>query len=123
MIRYPQMRAEVIEAVRSLADPHYQNRVWIRREYPHEGFYDDLTATVNTLFDDTSVLDDPAASVGVVLHQDETEAMRALAAVLSPLVDELAGASDAAYLAHPAWADVVSRAKAAYAALRRNGQG
>jgi hypothetical protein len=117
------MRAEVIEAVRSLADPRYQQRVWIRHEYPHEGFYDDLTMNVNVLFDDTSVLDDPAKSVGVALYEEETEVMRALAAVLSPLVDELEDASDAAYLAHPSWATVVARAQAAYALLHRNGSG
>ncbi|TWF93477.1 SCO4402 family protein [Saccharopolyspora dendranthemae] len=110
-LRYPEMRAEVIDAVTSLADPDYQQKVWIRREYPQPGFYDDLTTNINILFDDICVLPDPQTRVGIVLHPNEVDVMKALSDVLEPLVDELGDASDAQYLNHPQWARVVAAAR------------
>ncbi|MBQ0923049.1 SCO4402 family protein [Saccharopolyspora endophytica] len=110
-LRYPEMRAEVIDAVTSLADPDYQQKVWIRREYPQPGFYDDLTTNINILFDDVCVLPDPRTRVGIVLHPSEVDAMKALGDVLDPLVDELGDATDAQYLNHPQWTNVVTAAQ------------
>lgn len=119
-IRYPQMRAEVLEAVRALSDPDYQQRVWIRGEYPHEGFYDDLTTNIHTLFDDVCVLPDPHTRVGVVLYPDEVEALTGLGQHLDPLINELGDAADAHYLEHPQWTSVVAAARRSYETLRRN---
>ncbi|WP_143061026.1 SCO4402 family protein [Saccharopolyspora shandongensis] len=119
-IRYPEMRAEVIDAVRSLSDLDYQRRVWIRHEYPQDGFYDDLTTNVNILFDDTCVLPEPEQRVGVVLHFSEVEAIKALGEVLDPLIGELGDASDGQYLEHPQWPEVVTRAQRAYQILSRH---
>ena len=119
-LQYPDMRAEVVDAVRSLADPSYQQRVWIRREYPEEGFYDDLTTNVNILFDDVCVLPEPEQRVGVVLYPSEVGVMKELGDVLDPLIDELGDVSDARYLEHPQWAEVVRRAQRAYEVLHQN---
>ncbi|GGI76806.1 hypothetical protein GCM10011581_12400 [Saccharopolyspora subtropica] len=121
-IRFPDMRAEVVLAVKSLADPDYQQRVWIRHEYPHEGFYDDFTQNVHILFDDTCVLPEPHQRVGSVLFPNEVDVMKALGDVLDPLIDELGDASDAQYLAHPQWTEVVHRASNAYQVLHANDQ-
>lgn len=119
-IQYPDMRAEVVEAVRALSDPDYQHRVWIRHEYPRENFYDDFTTNVNILFDDVCVLPEPQDRVGVVLHPGEVETMRALGEVLEPLIDQLGDASDARYLEHPQWPTVIDRARRAYGLLSQN---
>ncbi len=112
-IRYPDMRAEVIDAVASLADPDYQQKVWIRREYPQPGFYDDLTTNINILFDDVCVLPNPHTRVGIVLHPGEVDAMKKLGDVLDPLIDELGDAPDTQYLNHPQWPEVITRARQA----------
>lgn len=119
-IRFPEMRTEVVLAVRSLSDPDYQQRVWIRGEYPRENFHDNFTENVHVLFDDVVVLPDPQVGVGAVLYPDEVDAMKALGEVLDPLIDELGNVDDAAYLAHPKWAEVVHRAKNAYQVLHAN---
>lgn len=119
-IQYPDMRAEVVDAVRSLSDLDYQQRVWIRREYQREGFYDDFTTNVNILFDDVCVLPAPQERLGVLLHPDEVGAMRLFGDVLGPLIDELGDVSDARYLEHPQWPEVVARARRAYELLSQN---
>lgn len=118
-IRYPNFRAELVYAVRALSDPDYQQRVWVHGEVPAEGRYD-FTHSVHILFDDMSVLPDPQIGVGAVLYPDEVDVMKALGEVLDPLIDELGNVNDAAYLAHPKWAEVVRRAKNAYQVLNAN---
>lgn len=119
-IRYPEMRAEVVEATRALADPEYQHRVWIRGEYPHEGFYDDLTTNIHTLFDDVCVLPNPHSRVGFVLYPNEVEALHALGELLDPLINELGDTNDAQYLSHPQWPEITNKAQHAYETLRSN---
>ncbi|WP_194166551.1 SCO4402 family protein [Mycolicibacterium sp. P9-22] len=82
------MRQQTVTALTALADRDYPQRVWIDREYPREGFYDDLTLNVNTLYD--MVLPDPQARLGVVLlSESEVALLTALEQVLGPLVDDL----------------------------------
>lgn len=119
-IRYPDMRAEVVGAVKALADPDYQQRVWIRQEFPHENFYDDFTQKAHILFDDVLVLPEPESAVGDVLYPNEVDALRALGEVLDPLIDELGEAPDARYLDHPQWAEVIRKAENAYRVLSNN---
>ena len=119
-VRHPSMRAEVVLAVQSLADLEYQRRVWIRRDYPQETFFDDLTQNVNILFDDTEVLPAPSPAVGDTLYPSEVASMTALGNVLDPLIDELGNAHDAHSLHHPQWPHVVRSAQAAYAVLNTN---
>lgn len=41
-----------MEALESLADRDYQQRVWIEHQYPHDDFYDELDLEIHILFDD-----------------------------------------------------------------------
>jgi len=118
VIRYPGMRQQVLSAIDALADPEYQQRVWIRRELPHPDYYDELDLNVHILFDDAQVLPDPASAVGVLLHPDEVEPLGALGTVLDPLIDELDDQPDAVYLGHPRWGEVVRAAEAARSVMR-----
>jgi hypothetical protein len=117
-VRYPEMRREVVNALTSLSDPAYQRRVWIGRDYPREGFFDDLTLTVNVLYD--MVLPDPGARLGTVLTDDrEVDTLALLERVLGPLIADLGDAPDARYLSDPRWGDVVDAARSALTAMRR----
>lgn len=122
MIRYPEARVQVLAAVEALADPEYQRRVWIRGELPKPEYVDDLTVNVHILFDDFTVLPDPAPRAGYSLYPDEVEPLRALGAVLDPLLDELDGQPDERYLEHPQWTEVVRAAASAWTVMRANEQ-
>jgi hypothetical protein len=115
-VRFPDMRSNVISAIYALANREHQHRVWIERTYPREGYYDDFTLNLNVLYDDTLVLDDPAATLGTVLRsQDEVVAMGTLAAAIDNLLrQEGDGKADADYMASPLWDAVVRSALAAY---------
>lgn len=115
-VRYPLMRAEVIGAVQSLADPDYQWRVWVRREYPKPGYYDDFAMNIHILFDDTTVLEDPDGAVGDILRSPaEAEALRRLAEALNHVLDTVGRGDepDQNYLESAHWSAVIEAADAA----------
>jgi hypothetical protein len=117
-VRYPRMRAEAVLALRALADPAYQQTVWVEREYPTDTYHDDLGMTVHVLYDDTRVLAEPLDCVGTVLASPaEAEELAVLAGVLGPILDRRTSARDEEYLADPAWPQVVSAARRAVAML------
>ncbi|WP_157252732.1 SCO4402 family protein [Nonomuraea typhae] len=118
-IRFPKMRDEVISAIRALADPGHQETVWRKREYPHDGYYDDFSTNIHILYDDTGVCEDPFGSIGLYLKsQAEAEAIARVAEALNELLEiEGAGRTDAEYLGSPHWHAVVRAASVARQAL------
>ncbi|MGW8327721.1 SCO4402 family protein [Streptomyces sp. NPDC055897] len=117
-VTLPEMRAEVISAVRALADPEYQQRVWIDRIYPKPNFFDDFTLNVNIL-NDATVLEAPEAALGYTLASDaEVRAMSALANALDSALNTVGrDASDAEFMASEPWPGVVAAARDALTAL------
>ncbi|AZQ71325.1 MULTISPECIES: SCO4402 family protein [Streptomyces] len=117
-VQLPDMRAEVISAVRALSDREYQQRVWIDRQYPSPGYYDDFTLNVNVL-DDAAVLDDPNSAVGFTLASDEeARAMADLAVSINEVLAAVGSESpDSAFLGSPLWGDVLDAAKNALRVL------
>ncbi|MEN3540968.1 hypothetical protein AAH991_38045 [Microbispora sp. ZYX-F-249] len=118
-VRFPQARGDILSALSALASPEYQQRVWIERDYPREGYYDDFTLNINILYDDTCVLEDPEKAVGIYL-KDRIEA--AVLADLARALDALFAAlgterSDLEYMQSPLWRRVVESAKSAYRTL------
>lgn len=117
-VRYPNARWQVMDAVASLSDPDYQERIWIRREYPHPNFYDSFDQVVHTLFDDWTVLPDPRAAVGAILVDGpEVPRLADLGATLSRLIDRLGDVPDEHYLNHDDWQTVLTEAALALAAM------
>ncbi|MFJ9786165.1 hypothetical protein ACIRSS_41805 [Amycolatopsis sp. NPDC101161] len=115
------MRNEIVRAVKALADPEYQWSAWVRRELP-PGQYDEFTHRIHILYDDTQVLEDPAAAVGVYLYsREEADAMAKLAAALDALFAELGTElSDEDYLRARAWSSVVAAAREALGSLEKH---
>jgi len=113
------MRNEVIGALRALADPAHQEAVWIRREYPHPGYYDDFDHNIHILYDDSGVCEDPFGSIGSYLKSSrEAEVVSQLAEALNALLAaEGDDRSDSEYLRSPHWQAVVHAASAAYEVL------
>ena len=123
-VQFPEMRAEVIDAIRSLADRDRQERYWIRQEFPSEGYFEDLGLKVNIIYDDTGVLREPSSRLGSILASDEeVTALRRLAEELNPIIDRLGDQPDAAYLQDPAWQNVIDRAASALSVIQREDQG
>ncbi|MFF2552042.1 hypothetical protein ACFVUS_13645 [Nocardia sp. NPDC058058] len=117
-VRFPYMRSAVIDAVATLADPQYQRRVWIDRILPDPALVDDLDANIHVLYDDCRVLPDPDDMIGdVLIAGDEITRLRALGAVLDPLIERLGDSADAHYLADAHWPAVVAAARDALPAL------
>ncbi|MEV6389789.1 SCO4402 family protein [Nocardia xishanensis] len=117
-VRFPEMREAVVRALKSLADPQYQQRIWLERRFPHAGFYDDLDTNISTLYDDCVVIPEPRTRIGTVLVDGpEIERLIELDRELDPIIRRLGDASDAVYLANPAWPGVVGAARAALAAM------
>ncbi|MFF4739328.1 hypothetical protein ACFY2W_26105 [Streptomyces sp. NPDC001262] len=117
-VQLPEMRSEVISAVRALSDPEYQQRVWVDRQYPHPGYFDDFTLNVNIL-DDAAVLENPYAAIGFTLASvEEARAMEQLANSLNEVLTSVGSQStDSAFLASPYWGNVVAAANHALHAL------
>ncbi|MEU8470165.1 hypothetical protein AB0F30_19980 [Streptomyces sp. NPDC029006] len=118
-VSLPEMRRNVIAAVRALADEEYQRKVWVDRIYPREGYYDDFDMNLHILFDDTLVLEDPEAALGTVLRSVvEVDAMATLASALDALLaEEGENKTDAEYISSPMWAPVLRAASVARDAL------
>ncbi|MFI7002359.1 hypothetical protein [Nocardia sp. NPDC050175] len=114
MIEHPEARSAVIDLVENLADPDFQQRVWVERRGDPD-LIENLDQAVGDLFD--LYLDDKNIEryIGTVLrNSSETEGIAELAGVLLPLYSSLPpGTSDAAVIAMPEWSTVVETARAA----------
>lgn len=120
-IRYPEMRAEVLSALESLADREYQERVWIRHILPHPNYQDDFWQAYAWLFENVTVMDAPERAIGVLLRdRAEAHAMLPLREAMTRILDLLGtDRTDAEYIASPLWDDVVAAATVALDTLRR----
>lgn len=116
-VEYPEMRNNVIAALRALSDEPYQQRQWGRWE---EGidYYDDLRLCLSILYDDTDVLPDPSEAVPAVLRAGEVPPLEQLARVLGPLLAEHGERAEEAYLRDPKWSEVVAAARSAIAIMK-----
>lgn len=122
MVKYPKMREELLETLRSLADREYQHKVWLERDYPPEIKYDCFDEVVHFLYDDTVLAENPDAALGVII-EDEKEA-RLISAVCQAidLVFEAlgTGVSDEEYIKSSEWTRVVEAALRALQAMKLN---
>ncbi|MFJ3882924.1 hypothetical protein ACIPW5_36410 [Streptomyces sp. NPDC090077] len=121
-VSLPDMRAEVVGAVRALSDPEHQRLVWIERKFPSTEYFEDFTINVNIL-DDAAVLDHPHTTIGYTLaSEEEAEAMSRLAECLDAVLRTTGeGATDQQIIADPLWVGVVDAARSALHLLTRHG--
>ncbi|WP_425387933.1 SCO4402 family protein [Amycolatopsis nigrescens] len=120
-IRFPGIRTQILEAIEGLADREYQERVWIRHELPHPGYYDELDLAVHTLFDDSPLLPAPAPGcVGELIYPDEEAPIAHLGEIFGSILEELGDVPDIEYLNHPKWPELVRRAGIVHEIMKRN---
>ncbi|WP_446685533.1 SCO4402 family protein [Microlunatus parietis] len=106
LVRYPDMRAEIVAALASLSDVEYQRTHWLNPKSP-----DSLDQCVHALYDDAAVLPNPEASVGATVREVEVEALRQVDRVFGPLIDELGDVADEVYLADRRWPAIAASAE------------
>ena len=112
MVKYPKMREELLETLRSLADREYQHKVWIENDYPPGIEYDSFDEAVHFLYDDTVLAENPDAAIGVII-EDEKEArlMSAVCQAIDLVFEALGtGVSDEEYIKSAEWTGVVEAA-------------
>ena len=115
-VRYPSLRLEVWVALTALSDPSHQAMHW-GKDVAGDDDFDSLAEHLACLYDECEILPRPERAVGSILRASEVPAMRMLGRQLGTLILELGEASDAFYLSHPRWFDVVIAAEAALVAM------
>ncbi len=121
MIKYPEMRGQLIFSLRTLADVLYQQRVWVKHERPKEIYEDGFDYAVHFIFDDMALDIYPRQAIGAILY-DEAElfaVQEVMAAVNEVLKDLGLNASDEEYINSRYWPKVVSTARRAYEMLTK----
>lgn len=118
-LKYPNMREELLETLRSLADLEYQLKIWVNKEFPRENFYDDFFNTFRFI-EDMSLLTDPESAIGIFLKdENEVQMTKAVAVALERVFDALGTeATDEEYISSREWSDVLKAASQAWQAMK-----
>jgi hypothetical protein len=112
-IKYPGMRAELIQHLNELSDIDYQRRVWVLGSSEGDVVHDEFDYAVHYLYDDTKLAADPASTIGWILRSAEEAAeisklIEAIETVLQRYGTKL---SNAQYIQLPEWTAVLKAAK------------
>ncbi len=114
------MREELIDYLKGLADPEYQQRVWVQGLPDPTIEHDELDFTIHFLYDDTHLAEDLYLTIGSILHNDkEAEAVKRLIASLEVIFSKYGlDLDDSDYIKLPEWTSVVECAKTALHDIR-----
>ena len=117
MVKYPKMREELLETLRSLADREYQHKVWLEGDYPPEIECDSFDEVVHFIYDDTVLAENPDAAIGVIIEdKKEARLISAVCQAIDLVFEALGtGVSDEEYIKSTEWTAVV---EAAFRALQ-----
>lgn len=112
MVKYPKMREELLETLRSLADREYQHKVWLEGDYPPEIECDSFDEVVHFLYDDTVLAENPDAAIGVIIENEkEARLISAVCQAIDFVFEALGtGVSDEEYIKSAEWTMVVEAA-------------
>jgi hypothetical protein len=118
LVKYPDMRLQVVDALRSLSDVRHQQTMW-GQYVEGSNYYDDLDLNIHILYDDCLALPEPQEAVPHVLHAEEVPIFLQLERALGPMIADLGDAPDETYTSDPRWAAVVTAAGAALEVMER----
>ncbi|WP_445245513.1 SCO4402 family protein [Microcoleus sp. OTE_8_concoct_300] len=124
MVKYPKMREELLEILRSLADREYQHKAWLESDYPPGIESDSFDEAVHFIYDDTVLAENPNAAIGVII-EDEKEArlMSAVCQAIDLVFEALGtGVSDEEYIKSSEWTSVVEAALRALQGMESKAQ-
>ncbi|MGX6748935.1 SCO4402 family protein [Streptomyces xantholiticus] len=102
--RLANFRVHVVPAILALANPPWQQDVWL-----DPSTFENLDHIFHTLFDDFCDADEPERYLGTSLRTEEEVAlMRELGAALNTAADEAPNDTDTEYLQAASWPEVVA---------------
>lgn len=121
-VAYPVMRNELLMTLRALADPTYQQNIWVERNFPNETFYDDYDMAIHTLYDDLGLDDEGCMQVGFVLcNQTVADLVHEVIVALEHIFDTLGVDSDFEVIRRSnGWPEVIRSARVAYTELQKS---
>ena len=119
MVKYPKMREELLETLRSLADREYQHKAWVENDYPPGIQCDSFDEAVHFLYDDTVLAENPDAAIGVIIENEkEARLISAVCQAIDLVFEALGtGVSDEEYIKSSEWTGVVEAALIALQAM------
>ncbi|WJY50239.1 hypothetical protein QRN89_10650 [Streptomyces chengbuensis] len=102
--RLANFRVHVVPAILALANPPWQQDVWL-----DPSTFENVTHIFHTLFDDFCDADEPERYLGTSLRTEaEVALMRELGAALNAAAEEAPNDTDAEYLQAASWPEVVA---------------
>lgn len=110
-VRYPDVRENIISAIRGLSNRDYQRRVWVMREMPPNVVHDDFALAIEILYDLAGLRDDtPETWVGVILcDKKEAELADAVMTQLDGVLGKYGSdKTDEEYINCPEWPRVIA---------------
>jgi hypothetical protein len=110
---YPNMRAELIGYLDSLADLDYQRRVWVDGGSFGNIVHDEMDYAIHFFYDDTKLASNPRETIGwFLLNEDEADLITKLVAAIDRIFLIYGmDLSDNDYISAPEWADVLVAAQ------------
>ena len=119
MIKFPEMRKELIDSLTGLSDKQYQEDCWVKKQCPLGIENDELDYAVHFLFDDTQLSESPESMIGFCLRNKlEAKAVNLVCREISNIFDKYGyDKSDKEYIDYPEWQGVIESAKSALSAL------
>jgi hypothetical protein len=121
ILRFPQMRCELLEYLHDLSDSKYQEEHWRKPQTNPALALHTLGNALKEIIDMRGYDQDEfitAAVGGELFDIAEANAVKRLCHTLIRIIRSLRQAPDASYLAHPEWPKVISEASEAYQLMR-----
>jgi hypothetical protein len=114
------MRDELIFTIRTLADRHYQEKVWVDGMLPREGYGDNFDQAIHFLFDDMTLDTNLQEAIGIILmSKQEADAVGQVVNALEDILEDVRWARrpDEDIVMSPYWEAVLSSSRIAYKVL------
>lgn len=117
--KYPEMRKELVGHLQALADPEYQQRVWVEGGSEGAIQHDEFDYAVHFLYDDTQLARDTRSTIGSILRDTgEVDRIETLVSAIEGIFQRYGTElSDAQYIGLPEWRSVVGAAREALTAV------
>ena len=121
---YPQMRIEIRESFKELADYDRQMKEWVEERSPNQYWNCLVYHVINTLYDTFDLDKYRENNIGEILY-DENEAQQIykFCKWFGDLIDSISlhtNETNSDYLEHPEWSKVYTGAKEMYELMDRN---
>lgn len=122
MIKYIEMREELISHVSALSDKKYQENSWVNAVSNSGIVHDEMDYAIHFIYDDTCLAEDPSKAIGwFLVDESEASASRNLVSALNIVFDKYGTKEDDAfYINSPEWGFVLECAKKLKELLERD---